>query len=144
MGSQTAEAAGRCHRPGTVSTVAAGSGPFPGYDAVSPLLRNPQTPVGPTGHCGGYGSPHVNELDPHPMMHLCRTRGVHGLGKGGKLKPWGGLGHRETRKPSLTTTPRWSPPCTIVAPPRWPAGDGARDPATQPPRLDWAIPQIAC
>ena len=31
-----------------------------------------------------------------PVMHLCRTRGVHGLVQGGKLKPWGGLGHRET------------------------------------------------
>ena len=81
---------------------------------------------------------------PQPLMHLCRTRGVHGVVQGGKLKPWGGLGHRETRKPSLTATPRWSPPCTIVAPPRRSAGDGARDPATQPPWLDWAAPRIAC
>ena len=29
---------------------------------------------------------------PQPVMHLCRTRGVHGLVQGGKLKPWGALG----------------------------------------------------
>ena len=43
-----------------------------------------------------------------------------------------------------TATSRWSPPCTIVAPPRWPAGGGARDLTTQPLRLNRVAPQIAC
>ena len=136
MGSQTAEAACRCLCPSAVSTVAAGSGPFLSRGNVSPLLHSPLAPFGPTGHCGGYGTPHIKELDPQPMTHHYRTRGVPGLGKGGTLKPKGGLSHRETRKPSLTATPRWSPPYTIVAPPRWPSRDGLSDPATQPPQLD--------
>ena len=53
------------------------------------------------------------DLIPQPVKHLCRTRGVHGLGKGGKLKPWGGLGHKETRKP--TQSPRISVPNTLAA-----------------------------
>ena len=46
---------------------------------------------------------------PQAVMHLCRTCGVHELRKGGKLKPWGGLGYRETRKPSLTARPPVEP-----------------------------------
>ena len=63
-GSQTPEAAGRCHYPGAVSTVAAGAGPFLSPRVVSPLLHHPPAPVGPTGNRGGFGSPHVQELDP--------------------------------------------------------------------------------
>ena len=43
-----------------------------------------------------------------------------------------------------TATPRWSPPCAIVADPRWPARGGAQDPVTRPPRLDQVTPQIGC
>ena len=64
MGSQTAKAARKCHYPGAVSTVVAGAGPFLSPGVVSPLLHRPLAPVGPTGHHGGFSSPHVQELDP--------------------------------------------------------------------------------
>ena len=64
MGSPTAGAAGRCHLPGAVSTVTAGAGPFLRPGAVSPSLHRLPAPVGPTGQRGGFGSPHVQKLDP--------------------------------------------------------------------------------
>ena len=144
-GSQTAETAGRCHRLGAVSTVAAGPSLFPGLGAVSPSLHSSHSSLGPTGQCGGYGRPEVKTFDPHPMMHLCRNTRCAWAGEGGGIaSPGVGWATGRPGEPSLPATPRWSPPCTIVAPPRWPARDGARDPATQPPRLDWVAPQIAC
>ena len=74
---------------------------------------------------------------PQPVMHLCRTHGVHGLGKGGNLKPWGGLARTKTRKPSLIAHPPLHPAPyhggshTVVG------RGGVLDPATQPPQLDW-------
>ena len=64
-----------------------------------------------------------------------------GGGGGGKIQaleragPQGG-----PAKSPQTATPRWSPPCTIVAAPRWPARGGARDLTTQPPRLKLGRP----
>ena len=75
---------------------------------------------------------------PQAVMHLCRTCGVHELGKGGKLKPWGGLGHRETRKPSLTATPRWSPPLPSWLPDGGRRGMGRVIP--RPSRRGWTGP----
>ena len=42
-----------------------------------------------------------------------------------------------------TATLRWLWPCKILAPRRRPAGDGARELTTPPPRLDWVASQIA-
>ena len=78
------------------------------------------------------------------MMYLCRTQGAVGWGRGAYTSPGEGW---VTGGPGLlphTATPRWSPPCAIVALPRWPARGGARDPVPWPPRLDQGTPQIAC
>ena len=45
MGRLTAGAAGRCHCPGVVSPVAAGTGPYLRPDAVSPLFHHLPAPV---------------------------------------------------------------------------------------------------
>ena len=67
-----------------------------------------------------------------------------GAGGGQRTSPGAGWATGRPGEPTQTATPRWSPPCAIVAPPRWPARGGARDLATQPPWLDWVAPQIAC
>ena len=73
-----------------------------------------------------------------------QNKGVMGWGRESHTSPGEGW---VTGGPGLllhTATPRWSPPCAIVTPPRWPAGGGACDPAPWPPRLDQGTPQIAC
>ena len=87
---------------------------------------------------------HAAALGPHPMMHLRRNTRCVWDGGGTITSPGVGWATGRPGEPSRTATPRWSPPCTIVAPPRWPAGDGARDLTTQPPWLDWVAPHIAC
>ena len=78
------------------------------------------------------------------MMYLCRTHVAVGWGRGAHTSPGEGWVTGEPGLLPLTATPRWSPPCAIVAVPRWPARGGARDPVPWPPRLDQGPPRIAC
>ena len=115
---------------------------------ASPSFRRSPDKVS-LAHAGrrrGHDGRHAAALGAHPMMHLCRnTRRVWAGGGGGAIaSPGVGWATGRPGEPSQTATPRWSPPCTIVAPPRWPAGDGARDLTTQPPQLDWVAPPSAC
>ena len=62
---------------------------------------------------------------------------------GGTNKPWEGWATGRPGAHLLTATPRWSPPCAIVADPRWSARGEALNPVTRPPRLGQITPQIA-
>ena len=69
--------------------------------------------------------PPVIPKSPVKGERRCTGRG------GGAYKHWGERGHREARyslgrpdTPLLSATPPWSPPCAIVAPPRWPLRGG--------------------
>ena len=86
----------------------------------------------------------VGQDEIHPMVYVCRTQGAVGWGRGTHTSLGEGW---VTRGPGLllhTATPQWSPPCALVALPRWPAGGRARDPVPWPPRLGKATLQIAC
>ena len=76
---------------------------------------------------------------PIPWCACAGTHGVHGLRGLSIASPGVGWATRRPGDPVQTTIPRWSPPFTIVAPPRWPVGDEARDLTTHPPRL-WLAP----
>ena len=85
-------------------------------------------------------------MQPPPMTYLCRDarcRGWEHCG-GGHTSPGEGWATGRPGAHLLTATPRWSPPCAIVADPRWSARGEALDPVTRPPRLGQVTPQIAC
>ena len=70
---------------------------------------------------------------------------VDGLGNGvSKRKPWSGLGHKETGNTLAHRHPPVEPALYHRGSPRWSARGGTRDLVTQPPRLEWVSPQIAC